>query len=152
MEYRLDNYVSYDIDGLGRLLFESKEYYIYIWIDKEQVIQAFQVNHNVPEKKGGRLDSRNLIFHFSRKKGASTITNYIKEILENVESYYFKDLFSYLTSLEIGDKIDYKLNENEKEHYYEMPASRKHSTPRLRDRKMRKPRGNQSSWIDTFFY
>lgn len=68
MEYRLDNYVSFDMDGLGRLLFESKEYYIYIWVDKEQLIQAFQVNHNVPEKKQEGLIVEILYFISVEKK------------------------------------------------------------------------------------
>lgn len=152
MEYRLDNYVSYDMDGFARLLFESKEHYIYIWLDSDLTIQALQVNHNVPEKKAGRLDSRNLIFHFSKKKGASTISNYIKDIFINIDCLFFKNMFSYLASLEIGDLIDYKLDEKETEHFSEMPASKKHSTPRLRDPKIRRKRGGQSKWIDTFFY
>lgn len=152
MEYRLDNYVSYDTDGLGRLLFESKEHYIYVWIDNTMLVQALQINHNVPEKRGGRLDSRNLIFHFSRKKRASTISNYVLEIFNNVDCHYFENMFQYLSTLDIGDIIDYKLDDMESLHLNEMPASKKHSTPRLRDRKMRKPRGNKSNWLDTFFY
>lgn len=151
MEYRLDNYISYEIDSLARLLFESNDYYIYIWLDTDYDIQALQVNHNIKEKQGGRLDSRNLIFHYNKKKKASTVTNYIKDLFNNIDSIFFKDLFTYLKSLDIGDIIEYKLNEKEAEHFKEMPSSKKHSIPRLRDPKIRK-RGKPNSWIDTFFY
>lgn len=152
MKYRLDNYISYDMDGLARLLFESREYYIYIWLDKDLSIMALQVNHTVNDKRSGRLDSRNLIYHYNRKKGVSKVSNYVKEIFLDIESQHFKDLFNFLNSLDIGDEIQYSLSESESEFFNEMPSSKRHSNLRLRDPKMRRKRTKPNKWTDTFFY
>lgn len=152
MKYRLDNYISYDIDGLARLLFESKEYYIYIWIDESFSISALQVNRTVREKSVGRLDSRNLVFHFNKQMEKSSISNFIIEIFKTAEVTTFKKMFSYLCSLEPNEIIKYKLDIEEIKFFEDMPSSKHLSSEKLRDAKTRRPRKNLKKWSDTFFY
>jgi hypothetical protein len=127
MKYNVDNFVFYEMDGCARILFQSKEFYIYIWIDEKLYINAIQLcrtdrDKNVEE----RLDSQGLLLFYNKEKLKTSITKKHVEIFTEVENDTFENMFKYLGGLTEGAEVEYKLNRIEYDHFNRMPKSKKY--------------------------
>lgn len=129
MKYQLDNFVFYDMNGLARLLFDGKEYYIYIWLDKELYIKAVQIceadrNTTVEE----RLDSSGLLFFYSEgaTRMSPAVTGQAISIFSDVENDKFTRMFVYLGTLSAEEDIRYQLDESERRTFLKMPDNRRY--------------------------